>query len=129
MACQMFTRLLKAKLHHAVVTHTNPEYHGSITIDRNLLRASGLLPYEAVLIADCENGNRLETYIIPGEVGSGVIGINGAAARLSAVGNRIIIMAFVLCDAHEIAEHQATVLVLNRDNSIKETIHHKATEE
>ena len=125
----MFTRLLKAKLHHAVVTHTNPEYHGSVTIDRNLLRASGLLPYEAVLIADCENGNRLETYIIPGEPGSGVIGINGAAARLSAVGNRIIIMAFVLCDAHEIAEHKATVLVLNRNNTIKETIYHQATEE
>lgn len=122
----MLTRLLKAKLHHAVVTQTNPEYHGSITIDRNLLRDSGLLPYEAVLIADCENGNRLETYIIPGEPGSGIIGINGAAARLSAVGHRVIIMAFVLCDADDIQNHQAKVLVLNRDNTVRETVIHRA---
>ena len=122
----MFTRLLKAKLHHAVVTQTNPEYHGSITIDRNLLKASGLLPYEAVLIADCENGNRFETYIIPGEPGSGIIGINGAAARLSEKGNRVIIMAFALCAADEIETHKATVLVLNRDNTIKQTVFHRA---
>ncbi len=122
----MLTRLLKAKLHHAVVTRTNPEYHGSVTIDRDLLRDSGLLPYEAVLIADCENGNRFETYIIPGEAGSGVIEINGAAARMSAVGNRVIIMAFVLCDQKEIEHHQAKVLVLRRDNSVAETVYHRA---
>lgn len=124
----MLTRLLKAKLHHAVVTQTNPEYHGSITIDRDLLRASGLLPYEAVLIADCENANRFETYIIPGEAGSGIIEINGAAARLSAVGNRVIIMAFALCDANDIQKHQATVLVLNPDNTVRETVYHRAME-
>jgi aspartate 1-decarboxylase len=128
MAGLMLTRLLKAKLHHAVVTQTSPEYHGSITIDRELLRLSGLLPYEAVLIADCENGNRFETYIIPGEAGSGIIGINGAAARLSAVGNRVIIMAFVLCNAEEVQKHQAKVLVLNSDNSVKETVFHRAIE-
>lgn len=92
MACLMLTRLLKAKLHHAVVTRTNPEYHGSITIDSDLLKASGLLPYEAVLIADCENGNRFETYIIAGLAGSKAIEINGAAAGLSKVGNRVIVM-------------------------------------
>ncbi len=124
----MLTRLLKAKLHHAVVTQTNPEYHGSITIDRNLLKESGLLPYEAVLVADCENGNRFETYIIPGEPGSGIIGINGAAARLTEKGNRVIIMAFVLCDQGEIEKHQATVLVLNRDNTVKEKVFHHASE-
>ena len=80
----MLTRLLKAKIHRATVTFTDVNYHGSITIDSNLLRASGLYPNEAVTIADCDNGNRFETYIIPGEPGSGVIGINGAAARLSA---------------------------------------------
>src|SRR3954469_25633185 len=89
------TRLLKAKLHQAVVTQTDLNYHGSITIDTDLLRATGLLPNEQVLIADCENGNRFETYIIPGPAGSGVIGINGAAARLTAVGNRVIVMAFI----------------------------------
>ena len=126
MARLMFTRLLKAKLHHAVVTQTNPEYHGSITIDRNLLRPAGSLPYEAVLIADCENGNRFETYIIPGEPGSGIIGINGAAARLSETGHRVIIMAFALCAGDEIEKHKATVLVLNRDNTIKQTVYHRA---
>lgn len=121
-------RLLKAKLHHAVVTRTNPEYHGSITIDSDFLRESGLLPYEAVLIADCENGNRFETYIIPGKPGSRVFELNGAAARLSAVGNRIIVMAFVLCDAEDIQKHEAKVLVFNHDNTITDRISHRATE-
>jgi len=90
----MLIRLLKAKIHRATVTFTDVNYHGSITIDVNLLRASGLLPNEAVLVADCGNGNRFETYIIPGEAGSGIIGINGAAARLTRVGNKVIVMAF-----------------------------------
>ena len=124
----MFTRLLKAKIHHAVVTQTNPEYHGSITIDRELLTKCGLLPYEAVLVADCENANRFETYIIPGKPGTGIIGINGAAAKLSAVGNRVIIMAFGLYDSAEVAEHKAHVLVLNRDNTVREEINHRACE-
>ena len=79
----MLLKLLKAKIHRATVTFTDVNYHGSITIDPDLLHASGMLVNEAVLIADCENGNRFETYIIPGERGSGVIGINGAAARLT----------------------------------------------
>src|SRR5438874_13724969 len=91
----MLIRLLKAKIHRATVTFTDVNYHGSITIDSNLLRASGLYPNEAVLVADCDNGNRFETYIIPGEPGSGVIGINDAAARLTRVGNKVIVMAFV----------------------------------
>ena len=76
----MLTKLLKAKVHRAVVTFTDLDYHGSITIDEEILEQCGLLPNEAVVVADCENGNRFETYIIPGEAGSGVIGINGAAA-------------------------------------------------
>lgn len=125
----MLTRLLKAKLHHAVVTQTNLEYHGSITIDSKLLKASGLLPYEMVLIADCENGNRFETYILPGKSGSGIIGINGAAARLSAVGHRVIIISHAMYDAAEIASHKATVLVLNPDNTIQQTVIHRAAED
>ena len=79
----MLTRLLKAKIHRATVTMTDVNYHGSITIDSDLLKATGLLPNEAVVVADCDNGARFETYIIPGKSGSGIIGINGAAARLS----------------------------------------------
>lgn len=118
----MLTRLLKAKLHHARVTRCDPEYHGSITIDSTLLKACGLLPNEAVLIADCENGNRFETYVIAGEPGSGVIGINGAAALLTAPGNRVIVMSFVDAAPNEIDTHVAKVLVLGTENQILERI-------
>src|SRR3569623_1231463 len=97
----VFLKLLKAKIHRATVTQTDVNYHGSITIDADLLRASGLLPNEAVLVADCENGNRFETYVIAGEPGSGVIGINGAAARLSKVGHCVIVMSFVMATPQE----------------------------
>ena len=125
----MLTKLLKAKLHQAVVTRTNPEYHGSITIDADLLKASGLFPYEAVLVADCENGNRFETYIIAGPAGSKAIEINGAAARLSKVGNRVIVMAFGLYSGDEVEEHEATVLVLDRANRVTETVRHRAMQD
>ena len=95
MPYSMYLKLLKTKIHRATVTQTDANYHGSITIDRDLLDASGLLPNESVIVADCENGNRFETYVITGKRGSGIIGINGAAARLSQIGNRVIIMAFV----------------------------------
>jgi aspartate 1-decarboxylase len=120
----MLTRVLKAKLHHALVTFTDVNYHGSITIDENLLKQSGLLPNEVVLVADCENGNRFETYIIKGEAGSGVIGINGAAARLSAVGNRIIVMSFVWCDNRELQSHKSRVVICDRNNRGIETVEH-----
>jgi aspartate 1-decarboxylase len=123
----MLTKLLKAKIHRATVTFTDPDYHGSITIDTDLLRAAGLLPNEAVVIADCDNGNRFETYIIPGEAGSGVIGINGAAARLTAVGNRVIIMSFVHAEPREIASHRSTVLIVNGENEVTETVVHPST--
>src|SRR5690242_12277397 len=120
----MLTKLLKAKIHRAVVTFTDVNYHGSITIDRDLLRASGLLPNEAVIVADCENGNRFETYIIEGEAGSGTIGVNGAAARLTKVGNRVIVMSFVLATPHEAAGHQARVVIVDDKNRAAETIDH-----
>lgn len=120
----MLTRLLKAKIHHATVTFTDVNYHGSITIDTDLLKATGLLPNEAVIVADCENGNRFETYIIPGEAGSGVIGVNGAAARLTKVGNRVIVMSFVLATPQEIAGHRARVVVLDKRNHVAETVDH-----
>jgi aspartate 1-decarboxylase len=120
----MFRKLLRAKLHQARVTFTDVNYHGSVTIDTRLLAAAGLRPNEAVLIADCENGNRFETYIIPGEAGSGVIGINGAAARLTRVGNRVIIMAFDWVNEAEIDTHTARVLILNQSNTITEQVDH-----
>jgi aspartate 1-decarboxylase len=118
----MLIKLLKAKIHNATVTMTDANYHGSITIDRDLLGASGLLPNEAVIVADCENGNRFETYVIPGERGSGIIGINGAAARLSHAGNRVIIMAFSLVEPSEVERHTSRTVIVNAQNKAIETL-------
>ena len=118
----MLTRLLKTKLHRPVVTFTDEDYHGSITIDTDLLKASGLLPNEMVLIADSENGNRFETYVIPGEAGSGVIAINGAAAKLTGIGHRLIVMSFVDAAAHEVMAHVARIVIVDERNKVTEII-------
>ena len=126
----MLTRLLKAKIHRATVTFTDVNYHGSITIDSNLLRASGLLPNEAVLVADCDNGNRFETYIIPGEPGSGVIGVNGAAARLTKVGNKVIIIGWIYAQTgDEVGRHRSRVIIADQSNRVAQTIDHPTTPE
>jgi aspartate 1-decarboxylase len=123
----MLTQLLKAKIHQAVVTFTDVNYHGSITIDADLLRASGLLPNEAVIVADCENGNRFTTYVIPGKAGSGGVGVNGAAARLTQVGHRLIVMSFVYATPQEVATHKARVVIVDRSNKVTETVDHPST--
>jgi len=123
----MLIKLLKSKIHNATVTFTDVNYHGSITIDSDLLRACGLLPNEAVTVADSENGNRFETYVIPGESGSGTIGINGAAARLSKVGNRVIIMSFVMATPEEGAKHRSRVVIADPKNRVLETVEHPST--
>ena len=120
----MLLNLLKSKIHNATVTFTDVNYPGSITIDSDLLRASGMLPNEAVLVADSENGNRFQTYVIVGEAGSGVIGINGAAARLSRVGNRVIIMSFALLAPQEVSGHRSKVVIVNGKNRVVETVEH-----
>ena len=120
----MLTKLLKAKIHRASVTFTDVDYPGSITIDPLLLKAAGLLVNEAVLIADCENGNRFETYIIPGTPGKGEIGINGAAARLTAVGNKVIILAFGMYDEGEVPGHLSRVVLVDDDNRQTDVIEH-----
>ena len=123
----MLIQLLKAKLHQAVVTFTDVNYHGSITIDADLLRASGLLPNEAVIVADCENGNRFTTYVIAGQAGGGAVGVNGAAARLTQVGHRVIVMGFVHVTPQEAAQHRARVVIVDRNNRPAETIDHPST--
>lgn len=114
----MYVAMLRAKLHQARVTHADLNYAGSITIDTELLDAVGMYPYEKVLVVDIENGSRLETYIIPGERGSRVIQLNGAAARLVAVGDRLIIMAFSQVVTPPPADWKPTVLVLNENNDV-----------
>ena len=90
----MQIEILKSKIHRATVTQSNLDYEGSITIDKNLMEAADIIPYEKVLIANITNGERLETYVIEGEAGSGIIGINGAGARKCDVGDLIIVMSF-----------------------------------
>lgn len=104
----------------AAVTQTELHYHGSVTIDRDLMDAVGLLPYEQVLIANCETGHRAETYAIEGERGSGVIQMNGALARSAQVGDRIIILSFAYATPEEARQHRPQVAILNEHNRIVE---------
>ena len=122
----MLREALLAKIHHARVTECLPEYSGSITIDRDLLDATGLLPNEKVLVADCENGNRFETYIFEGERGSGVIAINGAAALLSGVGHKVIVIGFCQLTREELLKHEPVVIVCDELNRVAETIRYPA---
>lgn len=113
---------LKAKIHRATVTDSHIEYPGSIGIDKDLLDAAGLLNYEKVLVVDVDNGNRLETYVVPEEAGSGKIVILGAAARKIHPGDLIIIMAFGQMSPEELASHKPTVVVPDEKNAIKEIL-------
>ncbi|MDK2972385.1 MAG: aspartate 1-decarboxylase [Candidatus Sumerlaeota bacterium] len=114
----MLREMLHAKLHRATVTEANLDYVGSITIDADLLDAVDLLPNEKVLVVDVTNGARLETYTIAGERGSGVIGINGAAAHLVRKGDCVIIMSFVQLTDAEAHSHHPRVALLDESNSI-----------
>lgn len=113
----MFVKVLKSKIHRATVTETNLEYVGSITIDRDLMDAAGLLENEHVLVANLNNGTRHETYAQPGKCGSKVICLNGAAARMAVPGDRVIIMAFGYYAGDERIP-AAKVICLNEKNQI-----------
>ena len=116
----MLVSMLRSKLHQARVTAADLNYVGSITIDSALLEQVGMIPYEKVLIVDIENGERFETYIIPG--GDGEIQLNGAAARKVCVGDRIIIMAFGLMEFPPQEEVNPRVLVLDENNKVSMVI-------
>jgi aspartate 1-decarboxylase len=125
----MFRTLLFAKIHRATVTAANVHYVGSITIDRDLLAASGIRPYERVQVVDVDNGERLETYVIPGPAGSGAIELNGAAARLVQVGDRVIIMAYALVAEPLPEAWSPVVLIVDERNRIVEVRRAEAAEE
>ena len=110
--------LLKAKIHRAVVTQADLNYVGSVTIDSTLLQESGILEYEKVQIVDIENGNRFETYTIAGEPGSGIICLNGAAAKCVSVGDKVIIMAYANLTPEEAKTHKSMVVFVDDDNKI-----------
>jgi aspartate 1-decarboxylase len=115
--------MMNGKLHRATVTEANLNYVGSITIDEDLLDAVGMMANEKVQIVNNNNGARLETYIIPGERGSGVICLNGAAARLVQKGDIVIIISYVLVSQEEVSEHKPKVAIMDENNRIKELIH------
>ena len=115
----MIYTFLKAKLHRAVVTEANLDYEGSVTIDRDLLDAAGILLNERVEVYDISNGNRFSTYAIEGKRGSGVICINGAAAHLCKPGDLVIICAYIGLDPIEAQAHQPKVILLDSQNKIK----------
>ncbi|HEC23379.1 MAG TPA: aspartate 1-decarboxylase [Chloroflexi bacterium] len=112
----MFISMLRSKLHQARVTGADLNYVGSIGIDSALLERAGMHPYERVLVVNLENGARFETYIIPEEAGSGAIRLNGAAARLANVGDRLIIMAFTLVEPPPPADWSPRVVALDEHN-------------
>lgn len=118
----MRREMLRAKIHRATVTQTDLEYEGSLTLDRELMAAADLRPFERIDVYDCDNGSRLSTYVIPGEPGSGVVCINGAAARLVSKGDRVIIAAYASLDESEIEGHVPKVLLVDEKNRVKEEV-------
>ncbi|WP_026563900.1 aspartate 1-decarboxylase [Bacillus sp. UNC41MFS5] len=119
----MFRNMMNGKIHRATVTEANLNYVGSITIDEDILDAVGMIANEKVQIVNNNNGARLETYIIPGERGSGVICLNGAAARLVQKGDIVIIISYALIAEEKVAAHKPKVAIMDEDNRIKEMIH------
>jgi len=115
----MYRTMLKSKIHRATVTQANLHYVGSVTIDETLMEAADLLPGEQVSIVDVTNGSRLETYVIPGERDSGVIGINGAAAHLVHPGDLVILISYGHMDSAEAAAYQPRIVFVDDENRIK----------
>ncbi|MCL6590326.1 MAG: aspartate 1-decarboxylase [Firmicutes bacterium] len=114
----MMRQMCKSKIHRATVTEANLHYVGSITIDQKLLEAADILPYEMVQVVNVNNGNRFETYVIEGPAGSGVICLNGAAARLAVPGDLVIIIAYGLFDNDELKDWIPRIVHVNEKNQM-----------
>lgn len=114
----MTLEMLKSKIHRATVTQSALDYIGSITVDETLMEAAGLTEYEKVEIADVDNGARFSTYVICSEANSGIICLNGAAARMVSTGDKVIIMSYAQMTPEEIKENPPKVVFVNDDNTI-----------
>src|SRR5690625_246395 len=119
----MFRTMMKAKIHRARVTGANLNYVGSVTIDEDILEQVDILPHEKVQIVNNNNGARLETYVIPGEKGSGIVCLNGAAARLVQEGDTVIIISYALVTNDELTSFKPKVAIMDENNQIKQLIH------
>ncbi|EWG10871.1 aspartate 1-decarboxylase [Cytobacillus firmus] len=119
----MFRTMMNGKIHRATVTEANLNYVGSITIDTDIIEAVGMAPNEKVQIVNNNNGARFETYIIPGKRGSGVICVNGAAARLVQEGDIVIIISYALVPDEKVPYHEPKVAIMDSSNRIADMIH------
>ena len=111
--------MFKSKIHRATITESDLNYEGSLTVDPLLLKEADMLPYERVYVYNIDNGNRFETYIIPGQEGSGTIGLNGAAARLGHVGDKVILVTYIHLKDEEAREHKPIVVLVDDENKIQ----------
>ncbi|WP_087971508.1 aspartate 1-decarboxylase [Oceanobacillus rekensis] len=118
----MFRTMMKSKIHRARVTEANLNYVGSITIDESILNQVDILPHEKVQIVNNNNGERLETYVIPGKRGSGVICLNGAAARLVQEGDIVIIVSYAVVSEEELESHRPKVAIMDEYNQVEQLI-------
>ncbi len=114
----MLKSMLRAKIHQATVTDSNLQYEGSLTIDQDLLDATDIRAYEQIRVSNMNNGERFETYVIPGERGSGTICLNGAAARKGEKGDVIIIFSYAYYSEDELVDHSPTIIRLDGNNKI-----------
>lgn len=118
----MFRTMMKAKIHRARVTEANLNYVGSVTIDQDIIDQVGILPHEKVQIVNNNNGARLETYVIPGERGTGVVCLNGAAARLVQPGDTVIIVTYAILSDEELTTFKPKVALMNENNKVEQVI-------
>lgn len=121
----MQINILKSKIHRATVTEANLNYVGSITIDKKLMDNANIIEYEKIQVVNVNNASRLETYAIAGESGSGVVCLNGAAARYAQPGDKVILMTYGQMDDCEAREYKPTVVFVNDDNSISEVTNYE----
>ncbi len=121
----MMREMLRAKIHRIAVTECDLEYEGSLTLDRDLMDACGMVPFEKVDVYDVTNGNRFSTYLIEGGRGSGDCCVNGAAAHLVEVGDRLILASYCSVDESDVPGHRPRVVLIGEHNRIRETKDHE----
>ncbi len=118
----MILTLCKSKIHRAIVTQADLYYEGSLTVDTELLKASRILPYEKVQVVNVNNGERFETYTIPGEASSGIICLNGPAARLGAVGDEVVIISYADFEEAEARDYEPVIVLVDKKNKVKKIV-------
>jgi aspartate 1-decarboxylase len=119
----MQRHMLKSKIHRATIKEADLNYEGSLTIDKELMDAVDLHPYERVMVYNINNGERFDTYAIEGKPGSGVIGLNGAAARKGMIGDQIIIVSYAFFSDEQLTDYSPKIILLNKSNQIKKWLH------